>query len=408
MLTFYRQNLRWLLGGFLLTCFSGFGQTFFISVWGSEIRAAYALSHGDFGLVYMVATIGSALVLPFVGRLVDYASVATTSLIVISMLTVAAVTMSQATTLPTLFVAIFLLRLFGQGMMTHTAITAMGRWYASNRGKAVSIATIGHQFSEALAPTIFVFFAALYGWRESWLIVAAILMLIALPAIYALMRVERIPQSQVKAASEADVSIRQWTRAEMLRDRNFWLSGIGVFSPAFIGTSIFFHQDYLIEINGWAPSLYYSSFAVMATTTVVVSLLTGLAVDRWSAVQILPLFMVPLGIACLVLGGFSAPLTIFVFMVLLGISYGMTSTLFGAIWPEVYGTRHLGSLRSVTVSLMVFMSAAGPGLTGWLIDFGLPFSTQLLFMGLFCFSAAMLMKLAATSYRSRIISKAST
>lgn len=404
MLTFYRQNARWLLGGFLLTCFSGFGQTFFISVWGSEIRAAFELSHGDFGLVYMVATIGSALVLPFFGRLVDYVSVATTSLIVITMLTVAAITMSLATTLPLLFAAIFLLRLFGQGMMTHTAITAMGRWYASNRGKAVSIATIGHQFSEALAPTIFVFFAALYGWRESWLIAAAILMLIALPAIYALMRVERIPQSQVNVASDGDTVIRQWTRAEMLGDRNFWLTGIGVFSPAFIGTSIFFHQDYLIEINGWAPSLYYSSFAVMATTTVLVSLMTGFAVDRWSAVQILPLFMVPLGTACLVLGSFSAPLTIFVFMIFLGISYGMSSTLFGAIWPEVYGTRHLGSLRSVTVSLMVFMSAAGPGVTGWLIDLGVPFSTQLLFMGLFCFFAALLMKIAATSYRSRIIS----
>ena len=404
MLAFYRQNARWLLGGFLLTCFSGFGQTFYISVWGSEIRAAFDLSHGDFGLVYMVATIGSALVLPVVGRLVDYVSVATTSLIVISLLSIAAITMSQATTLPMLFVSIFLLRLFGQGMMTHTAITAMGRWYASNRGKAVSIATIGHQFSEALAPTIFVFFAALYGWRESWLIAAAVLMLIALPAIYLLMRVERIPQSQLKASSEQDARAKQWTRSEMLRDRNFWLTGIGVFSPAFIGTSIFFHQDYLIEINGWAPSLYYSSFAIMASTTVVVSLITGFAVDRWSAVQVLPFFMVPLGCSCLVLGGFSAPATIIVFMILLGVSYGMTSTLFGAIWPEVYGTRHLGSLRSVTVSLMVFMSAAGPGVTGTLIDFGVPFSNQLLFMGAYCFSAAMLMKIAASSYQARIMS----
>ncbi|MEP1206459.1 MAG: MFS transporter [Rhizobiaceae bacterium] len=401
MLTFYRQNARWLAGGFLLACFSGFGQTFFISIWGSEIRAAFDLSHGDFGLVYMFATLASAGVLPFVGRLVDVMSVSMTSLIVILLLTLACVTMSLANSLPMLIAAIFLLRLFGQGMMTHTAITAMGRWYASNRGKAVSFAAIGHQGSEALFPTIFVSLAALYGWRESWLIAGAVLVLVALPLIFSLMWTERIPQSEMREGKEVR---RQWTRGEMLRDPCFWLTGIGVFAPAFIGTSIFFHQDYLIELNGWQPSLYYSSFALMASMTVLVSLATGFAVDRWSAVQILPFFMLPLGMSCFVLGLFTAPATIVVFMLLLGCSYGMTSTLFGAIWPEVYGTRHLGSLRAVTISMMVFMSAAGPGATGWLIDLGVPFSDQLLFIGTFCFATILLMTIASQRYRRRILS----
>ena len=364
-----------------------------------EIRTAFDLSHGDFGLVYMVATLASAAVLPFVGKLVDVVSVSITSLIVILFLALAAVTMSLANSLPMLVAAIFLLRLFGQGMMTHTAITAMGRWYAANRGKAVSFATIGNQCSEALFPTVFVAIAALVGWRESWLVAAAILVLLALPLIFALMRVERIPQSQL---SEVKESGRQWTRAEMLRDPCFWLTGIGVFAPAFIGTSIFFHQDYLIEINGWEPSLYYSSFALMAAMTVLVSLATGFAVDRWSAVQILPFFMLPLGLSCFVLGSFSSPGTIIVFMLLLGMSYGMTSTLFGAIWPEVYGTRYLGSLRAVTVSIMVFMSAAGPGVTGWLIDVGIPFSQQLIFIGVFCIATILLMGSASRIYLRRI------
>ena len=332
-------------------------------------------------------------------RFVDVVSVSITSLIVIVLLAVAAVTMSLANSLPMLVAAIFLLRLFGQGMMTHTAITAMGRWYAANRGKAVSFATIGHQCSEALFPTTFVAIAAVFGWRESWLIAAAILVLLALPLIFGLMRVERIPQSQLSEGIEIG---RQWTRAEMLRDPCFWLTGVGVFAPAFIGTSIFFHQDYLIEVNGWEPSLYYSSFALMAAMTVLVSLATGFAVDRWSAVQVLPFFMLPLGLSCFALGSFSSPGTIIIFMLLLGMSYGMTSTLFGAIWPEVYGTRYLGSLRAVTISIMVFMSAAGPGVTGWLIDVGIPFSRQLLFIGVFCIATILLMGIASRMYMRRI------
>ena len=139
----------------------------------------------------------------------------------------------------------------------------------------------------------------------------------------------------------------------------------------------------------------------MAVVTVVMSLITGVAIDRFSAVRLLPSFMIPLGFACWVLGSFSAPAAIFVFMILLGLSYGITSTLFGAIWPEVYGIRHLGGIRAITVSLMVFMSAAGPGATGLLIDLGVPFKTQLIYIGVFCFASVLVMLSSSRGYRMR-------
>lgn len=391
-MTFYRDNARWLLGGFLLTFFSAFGQTFFISIWGSEIRDTYGLTHGGFGGIYMVATLASAACFPFVGRLVDVVSVSKSVVIVIAMLSLATAIMGLAEHVGLLVVAIFMLRLFGQGMMGHTAMTAMGRWYSANRGKAVSFASIGHQFSEAIAPTLFVALSLVVGWRGAWGVATLGLLLIALPATFLLMRKERIP-STAEAGNKLDTQKlqKQWTRFEVLKDPLFWLVGAGVFAPAFIGTSIWFHQDYLIELNGWPEQTYYSSFMLMAATTVSGALLTGLAIDRWSAVHCLPFFMVPLGLACLTLSSSGAVWAIFVTMFLMGISYGISSSLFGALWPEVYGTRHLGAVRSVTMAFMVFMSAAGPGATGLLIDGGMPFPNQLLFIGLYCLSCAMLM-----------------
>jgi len=38
-----------------------------------------------------------------------------------------------------LVIAIYLLRLAGQGMMSHTAMTAMGRWFVAERGRAVAV-----------------------------------------------------------------------------------------------------------------------------------------------------------------------------------------------------------------------------------------------------------------------------
>lgn len=405
---FYATNLRWLLGGFLLALFSGFGQTFFISVWGAEIREAYDLTHGGFGFIYMAATLASAATLPFLGRIVDTISVAQTSVLVIVLLAVAAVIMGSSTSIAALLLAIYMLRLFGQGMMTHTSMTAMGKWYSANRGKAVSFASIGHQFGEGLAPASFVAIAAYVGWRGSWFVAAGILLLVALPLIYALMRVERIPRSQAAADSAGQERGRQWTRGEMLRDPLFWLSTLGVFSPAFIGTSMFFHQDYLIALNGWPRWLYDTSFAVMAMTTVLVSLATGFVIDRVGAIRVLPFFMLPLSLSCLALGVLDGPYTIIIFMVLLGLSYGISSTLFGAFWPEVYGTRHLGAIRAITVSFMVFMSAVGPGVTGVLIDWGMPFREQLLYMAVYCFACIGIMSIAARGFLARKPADATT
>ncbi len=154
--TFVQTNARWLAGGLLLTLFSSFGQTFFISLSAGQIREEYGLSHGGFGTLYMVATLASALSLPYVGRIVDYVSVARVTLLIIPLLSVAAVSMALSHHLVLLAVTIYGLRLFGQGMMTHNAITAMGRWYVGQRGRAVSIATLGHQCGEAVFPFAFV------------------------------------------------------------------------------------------------------------------------------------------------------------------------------------------------------------------------------------------------------------
>jgi len=384
MRSFYRENFRWLLGGFLLTFFSAFGQTFFISIWGAEIREAYVLSHGQWGGVYMLATLASALTLPFFGRLVDVVSAAQCSAIVILGLTIACLIMASGSSIIVLLIAVYMLRLFGQGMMTHTAITAMGRWYAENRGKAVSTAGVGHQVSEAVAPTLIVALAMFTGWRGTWYVAAPLLVLVALPSIFVLMRVERVPRTTNTSDVSSNEVGHQWKRSEVLRDKLFWLTCLGLLSPAFIGTSVWFHQAYLIELNSWAPEKYYGSFALMAATTFVFTLVSGFMIDRWSAMKILPIFMAPLGFACLTLGYLSAEYAIYLTMVLIGVSYGFSSSIFGALWPEVYGVRHLGGIRSIVMALMVFSSAAGPGLTGVLIDLGIPFTHQLKFIGIYC------------------------
>lgn len=398
--------MRWLTGGVALTLFSSFGQTFFIALFAGEIRTDFNLGHGDFGLLYMVSTLASAATLVFLGRIVDDHAVVRVASAVIVMLAMACVIMASASSVIALAVAIYLLRLFGQGMMSHVAMTAMGRWFVAERGRAVSVTTLGHQLGEGLLPIIIVTVIAMTSWRHVWVGAALLLILVALPLVRQTLSQARIPSRMTDSArSETG---RQWTRGEVVADVPFWIVCTGVLAPSFIGTSVFFHQVHLADLKGWPSTLIASSFILMSVTTVSVALVSGLLIDRFSARQILPFFLAPLAVGCSVLSLAEASSTMFLFMMLLGCSYGISSSVFGAIWPEIYGTRHLGAVRSLVFAAMVFASALGPGLTGWLIDRGVGFETQLLAMAIYCWIALSIMVPVSRLLHRRLASDAVT
>ena len=83
----------------------------------------------------MFATLASALCLPIVGRLVDLVPPHRMTALVAIILAGAALLAGYASSLPVLVIAVFVLRLFGQGMMTHIALTTTGRWFVAERDR---------------------------------------------------------------------------------------------------------------------------------------------------------------------------------------------------------------------------------------------------------------------------------
>jgi MFS family permease len=381
-LLFVRDNARWITSGFLLFFFSAFGQTYFISLFAGEIRSEYGLSHGSFGWLYMVATLLSAVSLTKLGQIVDQYSARKVTGIVTSALACASVMMAITHHVVALFVTIYLLRLFGQGMMTHTAFTLMGRWFSTERGRAVSTATLGMNTAEALFPVAFVALVRWVDWRNAWWLAAAVLLVAALPLITTLVSVERDTQDAKIPARQART--RDWTRGEVLRDAVFYIVLLATIPPAFIGNTIFFHQVYLIDMRGWSQEAFASSFTFYAAMTVVFVVVSGQLVDRFSALRLFPFYAVPLGLGCVLLGTVEWQWTSFAFMALYGITNGFSLTLLGSLWPEIYGLRHLGSIRAAIVAVLVFASALGPGVAGMLIDLGVDYSDQITALGVYC------------------------
>jgi MFS family permease len=278
-------------------------------------------------------------------------------------------------------------------MLTHTAMTAMGRWFNRKRGRAVSIAGLGLPASEGLLPPLAVASVALLGWRETWLAAAALLLLVALPVFVVLLAHERHPTRGPMRADTEDTESRRrhWSRAEVLGSPLFYALLSAVLAPPFIMTAVFFNQVTIAAAKNWTLTAFAASFPLLAVTHVVSALTSGWLIDRVGARSLLPTFLLPLGLATLLLALIDAVYVLPIAMILIGATLGGASATSGALWAELYGTAHLGAIRATTTATVVLATAVAPGLVGVLLDAGVALEPQLLVMGAYCFATGLWM-----------------
>ncbi|WP_171171642.1 MFS transporter [Ruegeria sp. HKCCA0370] len=375
------DNATWLGAGVLLTFLSSFGQTFFISIFAGEIRAEFGLGHGAWGGLYTLGTTLSAIVMIWAGGLTDIFRVRVLGPAVLTGLALAALAMALNTWLLLLPVVIFLLRLLGQGMSTHLAAVAMARWFTVTRGKALSIASIGYAIGEALLPLIFVAAMVYLDWRWLW-VVAAGMTALGIPVLMRLLREERTPQSLASESSAIGMQGRHWSRRDALFDPLFWFMVPAVLAPSAFITAFFFHQVYFAEVKGWQHIQLVALFPIFTGVSLLSMFAAGWALDKWGTARIMPFYQLPMAVGFVVLGMTESISGATIGLVFLGLTVGANSTLPSAFWAEFYGTRHIGAIKALAAAVMVLGSAIGPGLTGVLIDLGIPLSIQFFWIGL--------------------------
>ena len=401
MIRFILQNSRWLTAGALLTLISSFGQTYFISIFAGEIRTAFNLSHGDWGAIYGFGTFASAIVMIWSGGLTDVMRVRHLGPIVLAALAASCLFMAFNPWVALLPVVIFCLRFTGQGMSTHIAAVAMSRWFVANRGKALSVASLGFSVGEACYPILVVSLLLFFSWQSVWILAAGVAAL-AIPALLWLLAEERSPQSSATDGQSLGMCGRHWSRNQALRHPLFWFMIPALLGQSAFNTAFFFLQVHFAEIKGWEHLQLVAMFPVYTLVSIAAMILSGILLDKLDTARLIPYFQLPMIVAFLIFAFGQSLIAALVGFIFLGLSSGANATLPNAFWAEFYGTKHLGSIKAAAAAVMVLGSAIGPAVTGVLLDYDLPLDTQYVAISVFFGFSSLMMWAGVKRVRTRL------
>ena len=362
-------NKKIILFGFIFTFFSSFGQSFFLGLFNTSIRNELNISHGQFGSIYAAATIISSLVLIWFGKKIDEFKLFNYSFVVIFLLFFSTFFFSLISNVYLLVIAIFLMRFSGQGLMSHTATTAISRYFSKSRGKSLSAIWLGLSSAEFILPILIVFLISLFSWRTVWQFISlTTIIFLPLVILNTIKEVTFSSRESNEATSEQKFDVKQWKRVEVIKDFRFYIISLNMLAMPWIITGVFVYQSFISESKLWDTYTIPKSFMIYSISSVLTLFFSGFLVDKFTSRKLIPIINIPLLVGLILLYFFDSPLYAFLFFGFVGVSNGLANVLGSSTWAEIYGVRYIGSIKALTTALMVFSTAFGTAFFGYLID----------------------------------------
>ena len=318
------------------------------------------LDRVSYANINLWATLIGAIVCLPIGRLFDRTGLRTATFVLTLALGGVVWTMSRLAGdvggVVVLFLLILATRAIGQSALSVASITAVGKSFDRRVGVAMGVYSV----------LLSVFFAAAFvgvgsavridGWRSAWALVAYGLLFFAAPVVLLL---REGPAAQTAAADEQDGSAGLSLSAA-LRTPAFWVfaGGTSLFGLVSSGLGLF-NQAILAE-RGFDQPTYIKFLAVTSIIALAGQGLCGWLTLRWSMRQLLGLALFLYAAALAALPLLKTLPQLWIFAALIGLSGGMITVLFFAVWRQAFGAAHLGRIQGAAQMLTVLASAIGP------------------------------------------------
>ena len=368
---FKSLSFKVIIFGFIFTFFSSFGQSFFLGLFNSSIRNTLSITQGEFGSIYASATLLSSFLLIWVGKKIDDINIFKFAFFVSILLSFSCFFFSKISSVFFLFVAVFLMRFSGQGMMSHTATTTISRFFTKSRGKALSTCWFGLSTAEFILPVLIVYLLTVTTWQNIWILISIfVLFFLPFTSYFLVKKLNFDSREETNEKNSKHSDIKQWKRIEVIKDYRFYIVCLNMLAMPWIATGVFVYQSFISESKNWGTYVIAQSFMLYSVLSVITLLASGFLIDKFTSRKLLVFMNIPLLFSTLILIFFNSSISAFVFLGLIGISNGFANILGSSTWAEIYGVKYIGSIKALTTALMVFSTAFGTALFGVLIDKG--------------------------------------
>lgn len=370
-----KKNPKAIGFGFLHAFFAGLGQTHFISIFNPFIMASFALSHSEYGFLYSLITLISGMIISFIGPFIDRHDIRYFCLFIAIGLIISLLQIFMAKTLLLLTLGLFGLRFFGQGLSSTISSITIARYFTKNRGKALSLSQTGFPFYEILITPLFAFLLNFFLFQNLLLILIFTVLMIYFPLSLWLTntlpefnKINTKKENLTKNNSKQNLLEKSWTRKEVFGHKTIYFLLGQTLMPAFALTGLFFHQVAIAQIKGWSPSLMASGFIFFGLGRLINTFATGPLVDKYKAITLFPFHHIPMCFGFFIMAQNHQQWVPSVCFFLFGLTVGSGGPIKAALWAEIYGVRHLGSLKSLFATFMIFSTAIAPTLFGYFIE----------------------------------------
>ena len=367
MFNFIYKNLNLLFFGFLIAFASGFGQTFFISLFSQDFRDTFELTNTEFGSLYSIATVLSAITIIWAGKLIDTVSLRKYTLAIILGLSITCLMASFVFNVFFLFLVIYFLRLFGQGLMGHTSRTTMARYFNTNRGKALAISGFGFSVGEIIYPAAVVFLLLTIGWRLTWFSSSIFILIFFGIFFYFIFKINNFKKENDRD-EKIDLGEISWRRRDVLKDFKFYMYLPLSLLMSFTVTGFLFHQVYIAEIKSWTLINLAQGFIFYAVSGITGSIISGILIDKLTGRKLIPIHLLPMLAIFIVMLFSDHVYVLYLYMAGLGLSNGFTENISNSLWAEMYGVKNLGSIKAMLTFFGIMASASSPFLYGIILD----------------------------------------
>lgn len=220
------------------------------------------------------------------------------------------------------------------------------------------------------------------SWRAAWLILGGGGSLVIV--LVGLLIVRKDPESMglqpdgdlIEDDDTGDMSSEHppvqaeysWTRAQAIRSFAFWALII-VVSVNSLGWGALgmFRIPFYIE-RGVSPQLVAWALSAEAVMAAIIALPTGWAMDRLQPRFVVAATQIVFIIVFIVTMNVTAAWHVFAATIIFGIMGASSAIAQNALWPAYFGGKHIGSIRGLSVPLILVFSGLGAPITGAIKD----------------------------------------